>query len=65
MPQIIIDLNKLKTTSKFLTYSLLVALPLTFPTNVLAQQTTAPTPTVSQPANSSEDAIIKKLEGQW
>ena len=65
MPQIIIDLNKLKTTSKFLTYSLLVALPLTFPTNVLAQQTTAPTPTVSQPANSSEDAIIKKLVGQW
>ncbi len=65
MPQIILDFNKLKTASKFLTYSLLVALPLTFPTNVLAQPTTAPTPAVSQPANSSEDAIIKKLVGQW
>jgi hypothetical protein len=65
MPYLVLDFNKLKNASKFLTYSLLVALPLTFHTNVLAQPTTAPTPTVSQPANSSEDAILKKLLGKW
>ncbi|MTJ08966.1 MULTISPECIES: type IV pilin-like G/H family protein [unclassified Anabaena] len=65
MPYLVLDFDKLKNASKFLTYSLLVALPLTFHTNVLAQPTTAPTPTVSQPANSSEDAILKKLLGRW
>jgi len=65
MPQIFLDFNKLKTASKLLTYSLLVALPLTFPTNVLAEPTISPTPTVSQPVNSSEDTTVKKLLGQW
>ena len=65
MPQIFLDFNKLKTASKFLTYSLLATLPLTLPTNVLAQPTIAPTPTISQPADSSEDTIAKKLLGQW
>ena len=65
MPQIFLDFNKLKTASKFLTYSLLVALPLTFSTNVLAEPTISPIPTGSQPANSSGDAIVKKLLGQW
>ncbi|MTJ11182.1 hypothetical protein FJR11_00925 [Anabaena sp. UHCC 0187] len=65
MPQIVLKLDQLKTASKVLTYSLLVALPLTFQTNVLAQPTTTPTPMVSQPGNSDKDTIMKKLVGQW
>jgi Type IV pilin-like G and H, putative len=65
MPQIIIDFNKLKTAGKFLTYSLLVALPLTFHPKVLAQEVIPLKPIISQPANSSKDAVVKKLVGQW
>jgi hypothetical protein len=65
MPSIILDSNKLKAASKFLTYSLLVALPLILHTNVLAQRAIPLTPTVSQSANSSEDSIVKKLMGEW
>ncbi|MFM7406508.1 MAG: hypothetical protein ACKO3K_07560 [Cuspidothrix sp.] len=63
MPPIIVNFNQ--TASKFLAYSLLLALPLTFETTALAQQAIPTTQSISQTANSEPDAIVKKLVGEW
>ena len=65
MTPIVLNFNQLKTASKFLAYNLLLVLPLTLETTVLAQRAIPPKPSISQTANSEADIIIKKLVGEW
>ncbi|HLO89317.1 MAG TPA: type IV pilin-like G/H family protein [Nostocaceae cyanobacterium] len=65
MSQIFPGFNKLQIACRLLTYSVVVALPLTFNIGVLAQPSTFPNSSVSQSTDTSQDPIGQKLFGQW
>ncbi|MBH8574527.1 type IV pilin-like G/H family protein [Nostocaceae cyanobacterium CENA369] len=56
--------DKLSIASKMLTSSVFVALLVTLNATVLAQPSTAPIPTQSQP-NQQKNSVAQKLLGQW
>jgi len=64
MPKIFLYFGKLPIASKLLSYSVLIALLMILDTTVLAQPSTAPMPTPSQPATQT-NSIAQKLLGQW
>ncbi|MBH8566586.1 type IV pilin-like G/H family protein [Nostoc sp. CENA67] len=64
MSKILLPFAKLPIASKLLTSSVFVALLVTLDATVLAQPSTAPIPTQSQP-NQQKNSVAQQLLGQW
>jgi type II secretory pathway pseudopilin PulG len=64
MPKIFLYFGKLQIASKLLSLSVFIILLMKLNPTVLAQPSTAPMPTPSQPAKQT-NPIVQKLLGQW
>ena len=64
MSKILLSFAKLPIASKLLTSSVFVALMVTLDATVLAQPSTAPIPTQSQPSQQ-KNSVAQQLLGQW
>ncbi|QSJ16495.1 type IV pilin-like G/H family protein [Nostoc sp. UHCC 0702] len=64
MSKILLNFSQLPIASKLLTSSVFVALMVTLDATVLAQPSTAPIPTQSQPSQQ-KNSVAQQLLGQW